>query len=419
MRDLEGLARLQVAQAEEVLHAAVDLLPADLPGGQRLAVDLHRIAVQRRVVGVVGQGQGVEQRVDVGRILGLRIARRGAEDRIAVVGPQRRPAGHRRAVTLQGYAVEDPVSVVRGHHDRRHVAVVLRAGERPGVLDLEDGLRRVLVAPLGLGQRIVAFVEVAVKLLKGLQGDQRPVPVLVPHGELCHQHQRQRIARTVVDGLRGAALAPVLGGEPRQCVPLQVIVQLLADFMGRGSGQAADFGQPLVGVDHRGVERHVAEHAGQHIVVKRAHHAGFGRQRHLHPVGQVGGRDALDALVAVHDAFVTLRPDVLAVLRLGGSHVEAGVDGRRGGVPDVGAGLGDQHEVGRIDRIRRHVTRIERRNALRLVLVERFAVDERGRLLRQRTGGEQSRREERQYELIEVFHLLRKLSGGFNNAAGC
>ena len=38
---------------------------------------------------------------------------------------------------------------------------------------------------------------------------------------------------------------------------------------------------------------------------------------------------------------------------------------------------------------------------------------------RQRTGGEQSRREERQYELIEVFHLLRKLSGGFNNAAGC
>ena len=79
----------------------------------------------------------------------------------------------------------------------------------------------------------------------------------------------------------------------------------------------------------------------------------------------------------------------------------------------------NQHEVGRIDRIRRHVTRIERRNALRLVLVERFAVDERGRLLRQRTGGEQSRREERQYELIEVFHLLRKLSGGFNNAAGC
>ena len=352
-------------------------------------------------------------------MLGLRVARRGAEDRIAVVGPQRRPAGHRRAVTLQRYAVEDPVAVVRGHHDRRHVAVVLRAGERPGVLDLENGLRGVFVAPLGLGQRVVAFVEVAVQLLKGLQGDQRPVPVLVPQGELGHQHQRQRIARTVVDGLRGTALAAVLDGEPRQGVLLQVVVQLLADFVGRGAGQAADFGQPLVGVDHRGVERHVAEHAGQDIVVKRAHHAGFGRQGHLHPVGQVGRRDALDALVAVHDTLVTLRPDRFAVLRLGGGHVEAGVDGRRGGVPDVGAGLGDQHEVGRIDRIRGHVARIERRNALRLVLVERLAVDERGRLLRQRTGGEQSRREERQYELIEVFHLLRKLSGGFNNAAGC
>ena len=128
-----AVAAAPVIQRERALIAHCSALAL-----QRLAVDLHRIAVQRRVVGVVGQGQGVEQRVDVGRILGLRIARRGAEDRIAVVGPQRRPAGHRRAVTLQGYAVEDPVSVVRGHHDRRHVAVVLRAGERPGVLDLED-----------------------------------------------------------------------------------------------------------------------------------------------------------------------------------------------------------------------------------------------------------------------------------------
>ena len=275
------------------------------------------------------------------------------------------------------------------------------------MLDLEDGLRRVLIAPLGLGQRVVAFVEVAVQFLDSLQGNQRPVPVLVPEGELGHQHQRQRITRTVVDSLRGAALAAVLGREPRQGVLLQVVVQFLADFMGRGTGQAADFGQPLVGVDHRGIERHVAEHAGQDVVVERAHHAGFGRKGHLHPVGQVGRRDTLDAFVAVHHALIALRPDGLAVLRFGRGHVEAGVDGRRGGIPDVGTGFGDEHEIGRIDRIDGHVARIERRNALRLVLIERFAVDERGRLLRQGTGREQSRREKGQYGMVEVFHLLR------------
>ena len=228
------------------------------------------------------------------------------------------------------------------------------------MLNLENAFRRVLVTPHSLLQRIIFLRKFAVYVFQCHKRLHCKRPILVPHGELAHEHKRKGISRTIMRNLRCPDLEAVLLGEIRKSIVLKVIIEVLADIPRVCAWKFADFLQCLVIGDHILVERDTVERAGKHVVVHCTEHSGFRHQRHLFLFVKFRCENAFDALIGSHHTEISLTPYSRSELRLGRSDVQTGVHSGGTGIPDVTAGLCHEHEVGLIDGGKRGIYTIQR-----------------------------------------------------------
>ena len=251
------------------------------------------------------------------------------------------------------------------------------------MLDLENGLRRVLhpernVRQRILGQGAIELLNLQERLLGGL-------PVLVPHGQLGQHGIGESRTRPLAGHIVRTAFRQVFHAG------LEVLDEVGTGLHGRHARQVSHLFQHLQPVHVVRIIRDVAEERGQQVIVEGPHGLGLrqvpGLQRFFH-----GGRkDAVDAGLGIADADIALVPHRVSETRVRRGNVQLGIllagsDGHQ-----VRHALGADGEFEGINALERDIAGIEAGHDLGLILIEVFRRDKRLTRLFQRAGHQEPR----------------------------